>query len=105
MIGAVAAAVDGAGQNQLIHGAGHADVTQPALLFDVFGNEHGARMREKPFFEAAKKDQRKLQALGGVQAHQCDLGTRIVIIGVGDEGGVIEELVESFGAVRNPWRR
>src|SRR6266851_4573717 len=56
-------------------------------------------MREESFFQAAQKNQRKLQAFGGVQTHERDLRTRVVIVGVADQGGMVEELVESFGAV------
>ena len=98
-VGAVSAAVDGAGQDQLVHGAGHADVAEAAFFFDVFRDEHGAGMRKKSFFEAAEEDQGKLQSLGGVQAHQRDLGAGVVVVGVGDERGVVQEFVQSFGAV------
>ena len=56
-------------------------------------------MREQSFFEAAKKNQGELEAFGGMQAHQRDLRAFVVVVGVGDEGGVVEELVESFAAV------
>ncbi len=98
-IGAIAAAVDGAGEDELVHGARHADITEAALLFNVFRDEHGARVRKESFFEAAKEDQRELQALGGMEAHERDLGALVVVVGVADEGGVVEELVESFAAV------
>jgi hypothetical protein len=56
-------------------------------------------VREQAFFEAAEKDQGELQALGGVQAHESNLRALVVIVGVGDEGGMVEKLIEGFTAV------
>ena len=56
-------------------------------------------MREQSFFQASEEDQRKLQALGRVQGHQRDLGALVVSIGIADQRGVVEKLIESFAAV------
>ncbi len=57
-----------------------------------------ARVRKESLFETGKKDERKLQALGGVQRHERDAGVGIVLVGVGGEGGVVEEVGEGFAA-------
>src|SRR5579859_409009 len=57
----VAAAVNCSRQDQLIHGASHADITKAALLLNIFGDEHGARVREESFFQPAEKHERKLK--------------------------------------------
>ncbi len=56
-------------------------------------------MREQSFLQAAQEDQRELQALGRVQGHERDLGALVVGVGVADQGGVVEKLIESFAAV------
>src|SRR5215469_2111978 len=81
-IGSVAAAVDGAGQDERIHGAGHSDVAKAALFLDVVRLKEGARMGKQAFFQPSEKHQRKLQALGGVQGHERDLGAHVVSVGV-----------------------
>src|SRR3954462_1627046 len=88
-IGSVAAAVYGAPQDQLIHGAGHADVAEAAFFFDVLGDKHSARVREETFFEPAQEDEGEFESFGGMQAHERDLGARVVVIGVGDESCVV----------------
>jgi len=55
-------------------------------------------MWKQSFFQAAEKYQREFQAFGGVQTHECDLRARVVVVGVGDEGSVVQELVEGFAA-------
>ena len=83
----------------MIHGAGHADVAETALFFDVVGLEHGARVREQALLEAAKENERELQALCRVQAHQRDLGALVVVVGIGNEGSMVEKLIKRFAAV------
>ena len=56
-------------------------------------------MREKSFLETAKEYQRELQTLGGMQAHERDLRALVVIVSVTHQSGMIQELVERFGAV------
>jgi len=56
-------------------------------------------VREQAFFESAEKDQGKLQALGRMQAHQRNLRALVIVVGVGDEGSVVEELIERLAAV------
>ncbi len=56
-------------------------------------------MREQSFFQTGEKYQREFQALGGVERHQRDLRAFFVGIGVADQGGVVEELIESFATV------
>ena len=83
----------------MIHGARHAHIAEAALFFDLIGLHQRARMREQAFFHAGQHHQRELQALGGVQRHQRDLGVLVVLVGVADERGVVEELVERLAAV------
>ncbi len=56
-------------------------------------------MRKQSLFKAAEKHQGKLQSLGGVQAHQRDLRTLVIIVGVCNERSMVQELVERFPAV------
>ena len=95
---AVAAAVAGAGHDQGVHGARHADVAEAALFFEAVGIDQRARAGEEAFFHAGEKDQRELEALGGVQGHQGDAGFGGVGVGVGDERGVVEEFGEGLAA-------
>ena len=46
-----------------------------------------------------QENQRKLQAFGGVQRHQRDLGAFVIGIGIAHQRRVIEKLVQSFAAV------
>jgi hypothetical protein len=96
---AVAAAVVGAGEDERVHGARHADVAEAALFFKLVGAGERARMREKSLFKAGEKDQREFEALGGVQRHERDASVGIELIGVGGECGVVEEFGESFAAL------
>ena len=97
-VGAVAAAVAGAGHDQGVHGAGHADVAEAAFLLEAVGVDQGARAGEEAFFHAGEKDQRELEALGGVQGHQGHARLGGVLVGVGDQGGVVEELGQGLAA-------
>ena len=49
-------------------------------------------MGEKTLLQAGEEDQRKLQALSGVQGHQSDAGVGVELIGVRGQSGVVEEL-------------
>src|ERR1051326_5041295 len=60
----VAAAVNCSRQDQLIHGASHADITKAALFLNIFRDEHCARVREESLLQPAEKHKRKLQTLG-----------------------------------------
>ncbi len=74
---AVAATVARAGHDEGVHGAGHADVTEAALLLHLRGVLQGTRVGEEAFFHAgARKTSGKLQALGGVQGHERHGGLR-----------------------------
>ena len=95
---AVAAAIVGAGEDQRIHGAGHADVAEAALFFQFVGIVERARVGEEALFQAGQKDQRKLQALGGVQRHQRDAGVGVELVGVGGQGRVVEKLGQRLAA-------
>ncbi len=56
-------------------------------------------MREQSLFQSAEKNQRELEALGGVEAHERDLGALVVVVCVCDERGVVQELVERFATI------
>ncbi len=56
-------------------------------------------MRKQSFFQPAEKDQRKLQPLGRMQAHQRDLRTLVVIVGVGNQRGMVEKLIQGLRSV------
>ena len=49
-------------------------------------------MREQAQFHATQEHQRKLQALGIVQRHQRDRRLFVEGIGVGDQGGMVQEI-------------
>src|ERR1043166_9526462 len=85
--------------DQLIHGASHADITKAALFLNIFRDEHCARVREESLLQPAEKHKRKLQTLGGMQAHQRDLGPRVIVVRIGNQGRMIEKLVQRFGTV------
>ena len=56
---------------QFLHGAGHADVTQPAFLLQTAGGLFDRTLVWKqPVLHAGDEHQRELQALGRVQGHQ-----------------------------------
>ena len=61
-------------------------------------------MGEEAFFHAGEEDERELEALGGVEGHEGDAGFGGVLVGVGDEGGVVEEFGEGFAAGRGVLR-
>ena len=94
-----AAAVTSARDDERVHGARHADVAQTAFFLEACRFNEGARTREQAFFHAVEEDERELEALSSVQAHKCDLGALVVVVGISDQGSVIEELIERFGAV------
>ena len=98
-VAAVTATIAGACHHERVHGACHADVAEAALLFEAGGIGEGARVGKKALLHAGEEDERKLEALGGVQGHQRDLGFGAVAVGVADERGVIEELVQGFSAL------
>ena len=56
-------------------------------------------MRKQSFFHAGEHHQRKLQPLSRMQRHQRDLRMLVVVVGIANERGVIEELVEGFATV------
>ena len=87
-----------AGQNQRVHGAGHAHVAEAALLLQLVGIVEGARVGKEALFQAGQKDQRKLQPLGGVQRHQRNAGLGIELIRIGGQGGVVQELGQRLAA-------
>ncbi len=78
---AVQPAYFGAGQVQLLHGAGNADIGQAALFFQTVGGLHAHFVREQSFFQSGNEHQRKLQSLGTVQGHQ--LHAVFVYLGLG----------------------
>ncbi len=61
-------------------------------------------MGKKALFQAGEEDQRELQTLGGVQRHERDAGVGVVLVGVGGQSGVVQEISQSlaagFGIVR-----
>ena len=85
-------------QDQRVHGARHAHVAKPALLFKLFGIVERARVREQSLFKSRKKHQRKLQPLGRMQCHQRDARVGIELIGVGRQRRVIEKLGQRLAA-------
>ena len=89
----------GAGEDERVHGARHADVAEAALFFEFFGTVQRARVRKEALFKTGKKDQREFEPLGGVEGHERDAGVGIELIGVGGERGVVEEVGESLATL------
>ncbi len=56
-------------------------------------------MREQSLLQPNQKDQRKLQPLGGMQGHQGDARVLVVIVGIADQGGMVEKLVQRLAAI------
>ena len=56
-------------------------------------------MREEALLKAGEKDERKLEALGGVESHERDARVGIELVGIGGESGVVKEIGESFAAL------
>ena len=86
-------------KDESVHGAGHPDVAETAFFLDGIRLKERTGVGKEAFFHTAQKDERKLEALGGVKGHQRDLGALVVSISVADQGGVIEKLVERFAAI------
>ena len=103
---AVAATEASAGDQQRIHGASHADIAETAFFFQPLAVVDRARVRKQTLFHSRQEDQRKLQAFGGVQRHQRDARLWIVLVGVADQGGMIEKFCQRFASfVERPVRR
>jgi len=63
-------------------------------------------MGKESFFHAREHYQRELQTLRGMQRHEGNLRTFVVLIGVADEGGMIEETGREFRHDPvSPWQR
>ena len=88
----ISPAITRSGQYQGIHGPRHAHVAKTPLFFELVGLVDCPRMGKETFFHARQEHQRKLQTLGGMQAHQRDPALGIVTIRVTHQCGVIEEL-------------
>ncbi|KPZ19749.1 Uncharacterized protein ALO56_05260 [Pseudomonas viridiflava] len=80
-LAAVQATRLGVGHDQLLHGAGNADVSQTAFLFKTAGLFQAHLVRKQAFFHAHQEHVRKLQTLGAVQRHQLD--AFFVLLGLG----------------------
>ncbi len=87
-----------AGEDQCVHGASHADVAETALFFELVGVVESARVREETLLKAGEENEREFEALGGVEGHEGDAGFGVELIGVGGEGGVVEEFGKGFAA-------
>ena len=82
----------GVGHEQLLFGPRDPDIAEPALLFQLGLAAHRPEMGEDAFFQARQKDDRKLQALGGVQGHQSHGVCRIFQrVDIGDQGDGLEK--------------
>jgi hypothetical protein len=59
----------GVGAVELAHGPRDADVAEPPFLLEAVHVGDRALVRKQAVFHAAQEDDRKLEALGGVQCH------------------------------------
>ena len=55
---------------ELLLGAGHADIKQPALFLQLAAFLHGPAVRKQAIFQSHDEHDGKLQSLGGVERHQ-----------------------------------
>ena len=83
----------------MVHGARDADVAKSALFFDLIRIKQRARVREQSLFHSGKHDQRELEPLGCMQRHKRDRSVGIVVVGVGDESGVVEEVGDVLATI------
>ncbi len=56
-------------------------------------------MRKQAFLHSRENHQREFQPLGRVQRHQRDLRMLVVLVGIADQSGVVEKLIECLPAV------
>ena len=84
----------GAGQGQVLHGPGDADVGQAAFLLESVAAVvlEGEVAGKDPVLHAGDIDVGKFQALGAVEGHQEDpVVIAVDVIDVGDQGDVLEK--------------
>jgi len=87
-----------AGKDECVHRAGHADITEAPLFFELLRVIQSARVGKEALLQARKKDQRKFQAFGRVKRHQRDTSLRVELVGVGGQGSMVEELGQRLAA-------
>src|SRR3954447_16915948 len=86
----------GVGQVEQPLGAGHADIKETALLFQLLRVEvlalDGAADRQETLFDTGDEDDRKLQTLRGVERDQGDAATliRVETVDVRNEGDSLQ---------------
>jgi hypothetical protein len=81
--------------DQPLPSPGDAHVGQPPLLLDLLRLADGAEVGEHALLQAEQEHDRELQALGGVQRHQRDLGVVLAeLVGVGHQRDLLEEGVD-----------
>ena len=79
---------------QLVHGSGHADIAETALLFQAVRIIGRQTVGEETLLDADQEDDREFQALGAMQGHELDAILELIGLGipglqgrVGQEGG------------------
>ena len=82
-------------------GAGDADVSETALLFEALDAAlvEAALMGKQPFLPTGEKHRVELEALGGVQRHQGNAVAVVGFVGVHDERNVLQEAFERVEVV------
>ncbi len=83
------------GQEQLLLGAGDADVREAPLLLELDRFGERPAVREDAFFHADEEHGGELETLGRVERHQHDAVVVVEVVGVGDQCHLLEELVEA----------
>ena len=82
-------------QREPLLGARDPDVAQAALLLDLVGVVHRARVREDALLEPGEEHRRELQALGRVQRHQRHARVGVLqLVDVAHQGDAVEEAVQ-----------
>src|ERR1700675_4026892 len=69
---ALDAPVEGVGEPQPLFRPCDADVKEPALLLELLGVVHGARVREDTLLQPGEEDRGELEPLGRVKRHERD---------------------------------
>src|SRR3990172_6106618 len=73
-------------------GPRHPHVAQPALFFDVGVGIKRTAVGKQTLLQPYQENSVELRALGAVQRHQRDRSRGIVVVGVADQGGAVEEV-------------
>lgn len=92
----------GVGKEAVLPRPSDGDVKQSPFFFKGLRTVGRKGVREKPFFETGDKNVFKFKAFGGVDGHESDTGSSVVVragVLVGEEGNVFKVTGEGYGGV------